>query len=188
MKFTTIILAGGQSSRMGTNKALIPYAGKPLIGYSIELALSLTTDILICANNHDLDHLGFPVINDLFPVKAPLAGIHAGLTASSSDWNLVLTCDMPNVTKELIDGLIAMVNDTVSIVLPHHHGYAEPLCGFYHRSLLPLITSNLNAGKYSMLDLHGFVPHQFLVMDDQPSGKEKFLFRNMNEMKDLLGM
>ena len=69
MNFTAIILAGGQSRRMGSNKALISYLGKPLIRYSIDLALQFSNDILLISNNHDLDYLGFPVIPDRFRVK-----------------------------------------------------------------------------------------------------------------------
>ncbi len=186
MNFATIILAGGRSLRMGANKALMPYKGRPLIQYSLDLAYSFTGEILISANNHDLDHLGFRVVKDLLPVKAPLAGIHAGLKASPTDWNLVLTCDMPNVTIGLIDRLIAALNENLRIVLPHHDGFVEPLCGFYHRNLIHLVETNIASGNLSLHDLPGAAPHLFVVMDDVPPEERALLFRNVNERKDLL--
>jgi molybdopterin-guanine dinucleotide biosynthesis protein A len=185
MHFTTIILAGGQSSRMGSNKALIPYRGKPLIQYSIDLALQFTREIIISANNHDLDYLGIQVVTDHYKIKASLAGIHAGLTASQTDWNLVLTCDMPNLTKELINRLLSELADGFRMIVPLHDGFLEPLCGFYHRSLLPRIEYNIEAGKFSLLDLPGFAPHKFVPMEDQ-SEATRFLFKNVNEKIDLL--
>ncbi len=187
MKFTTIILAGGQSSRMGSNKALIPYFGKQLIQYSIDLGLQFTPDIIISANNRDFDYLHFPVVKDISAVKAPLAGVHSGLAASMTDWNLILTCDMPNITKELIDGLILELDEHVMMVLPAHDGFVEPLCGFYHKALIPLIESNLTAGKFSLLDLLGQAPHRLLEITGMPSEEITFLFKNVNEKRDLPG-
>ena len=117
MNFTAIILAGGQSSRMGANKALVEYMGRPLIEYAIDLARLFTNDILLIANNHDLDFLGIPVVSDEYTVKAPLAGIHAGLKSGSSAWNLVLSCDMPNLTKELIEKLLSLLDDDLRMVV-----------------------------------------------------------------------
>ena len=186
MDFTTIILAGGQSKRMGANKALIPYLGKLLVQYSIDLALSFNNKILISANNHDFDYLGFPVINDIYKDSAPLSGVHAGLKSSSSDWNLVLSCDMPNVTKKLIDKLLSVLNDDLRMVVPRHDGFPEPLCGFYHRNLIPLIETNFIEKKLSLLDLPGSVPHRFLTMADMATEEIALLFKNVNERKDLL--
>jgi molybdopterin-guanine dinucleotide biosynthesis protein A len=185
MKVTAIILAGGKSKRMGENKALVPLLGKPLIRYSIDLAVKFTADILISANNRDLDHFGFPVIRDVVDVKAPLAGIHAGLLASATDWNLVLTCDMPNVSVELIRLLLNSLDDSLRMVVPCHDEFLEPLCGFYHKRIIPVMESNMKAGKLSMLDLPGLVPHRLIEIKDLPSDEITWLFRNMNERGDL---
>jgi molybdopterin-guanine dinucleotide biosynthesis protein A len=186
MQFTAIILAGGQSSRMGSNKALIQYDGKSLIQYSIDLATLFTREILISTNNNDLDNLGFPVIKDAFPLQAPLAGIHAGLRASHTDWNLVLTCDMPNVSKRLIEQLILSLEEPRMMVVLTHDGYIEPLCGFYHRDLIPLLERNMQAGKLSLLDIPGEVSHKLVSLEDLTDKEIANLFRNMNSRKDLL--
>jgi molybdopterin-guanine dinucleotide biosynthesis protein A len=187
MNFTAIILAGGQSSRMGANKALIHYRGKPLIQYSVDLALAFTNEVLISSGNHDLDHLGFPVVADNLAVKAPLAGIHAGLNTSHTDWNLVLTCDMPNISKELIEELLSVTDDNHRMVVPQHDGFLEPLCGFYHRDIIPILENNFLAGKFSVLDLPAEVPHRFVMMTDKVPGEIASLFKNVNEKRDLVG-
>ena len=187
IEFSVIVLAGGRSSRMGSNKALVPYLGKPLISYAIDLACNFTRTIIISANTPDLDHLGFKVVHDELPVKAPIAGIHAGLKASLTDRSLVLTCDMPNVNSTLIHQLLAEMSDNYRLVLPSHDGFLEPLCGFYHKEMLPVIEQNVRNGKFSLLDLLDLVPHKLVPSRDEPVGNGiSRLFRNVNEKKDLL--
>jgi len=183
--FTTVILAGGKSTRMGRDKALIPFQGRPLIGYAIDLAEALNSPVIISANGHHLDHLGFPVRQDILPVSAPLAGIHAGLKASHTGWNLVLTCDMPYVPAGLIHRLAFETDDTVRMVLPRHNGFIEPLCGFWHRELLPVIESLAGRGILKLLDVAGAVAHRIVSLDDVPSEELRKWFSNMNRIGDL---
>ncbi len=186
MNLTAIILAGGKSKRMGENKALVPFHGKSLIQYSIDLALKFTGDILLSANNRDLDQLGFPVIPDAVDIKAPLAGIHSGLLASATDWNLVLTCDMPNVSKEVISLLMSSLDENLRMVVPCHNGFIEPLCGFYHKRILPVMDINIKTGKLSLLDLPGQVPHRLMEINFLSPDEIRRLFMNVNERGDLL--
>jgi molybdenum cofactor guanylyltransferase len=186
MNITAIILAGGQSKRMGTEKALLPYLGKPLINYSIDLALCFTENIIISTNRDELRSLGFPVVPDIYPVKAPLAGIHSGLKFSITDWNLVLTCDMPNVSPQLINYLISKLENETELVLPGHDGYIEPLCGFYHRNLIPCIESNFGKNKLSPLDLLELETHRIIQLGNVFDEDLSAIFKNINEKKDLL--
>jgi len=186
MKFTAVILAGGRSSRMGSNKALIPYLGKPLIQYSLDVARQFTQIIHISAGSQDLAFLGFPIVKDVLKVSAPIAGIHAGLLNSRTEWTLVLTCDMPNVSKMVIGRLISAADNDLRMVVPRHGSFIEPLCGFYHRELIPVIENNVLAGKMSLLDLPGIVPHKMVDFSDIPTGEISHLFKNVNERKDLL--
>ena len=186
MKLSAIILAGGMSRRMGMNKALLPYRGKPLIQFSIDLALKFTEHILISSGQEELKKYGFPLVADILGISAPLTGVHAGLKASKSDWNLVLTCDMPNVTEELIRYLARYAGSDSKLVLPGHYGYVEPLCGFYHRNLIPVIEKNFLNGRYRPLDLLETEQHHVLPVEGIFNEDSSFLFRNVNEKRDLL--
>jgi molybdenum cofactor guanylyltransferase len=186
MNLTAIILAGGQSKRMGTDKALMPYLGKPLIQYSIDLAFNFTKNIIISANKDNFKDLGFNVVRDKYPLQAPLAGIHSGLTFSNTDWNLILTCDMPNVTVQLIDWLISNLEGKTELLLPGHHGYIEPLCGFYNKSLIPLIESNIRKNRLSPIELLEVAPHKIVQMDDLLNESTSFIFKNVNSRNDLI--
>jgi molybdopterin-guanine dinucleotide biosynthesis protein A len=170
---------------MGANKALVVYHGKPLIQYSIDLALRFTEDILISSNGNDLDFLGFPVVGDRFGVSAPLAGIHAGLEQSKSAWNLVLTCDMPNVSAGLIKVLLAGLPTAPNLFVPAHNGFIEPLCGFYHRDLLPEIVTNIKYGHLSPLELITKVPGRICTIEKHTAGNPEMLFKNVNSKGDV---
>ena len=185
MDFTVIILAGGESRRMGSLKALALYRGRELIRYPIDLARSLSGRILIAGSNPELERFGIPTLRDHYEVRAALTGIHAGLRASRTDWNLVLTCDMPLVSRGLIEKMVVLLNDRVKIVVPRHQERTEPLCGFYHRSLLPVIESNVESGMMSPLALLPLVPHQFLTLEDVQEPDAALIFKNINSKTDL---
>lgn len=185
MEFTVIILAGGESRRMGDDKAFTLYRGRPLISYSIDLARSVSQQILIAGSQPALDDLGWRVVRDQYQVRAALTGIHAGLAASCTDWNLILTCDMPYVTRGLIVNLSERLNDELKIVVPFYKGHPEPLCGFYHRSLLPVIESNIDSGMMSPLSLFESVPHEFIIVGDPGDQEGPGLFTNINTRADL---
>jgi molybdopterin-guanine dinucleotide biosynthesis protein A len=186
MNLTSIILSGGKSSRMGKDKALILYLGKPLISYSIDLALNFTRNIIISSNRDEHKILGFPVVHDIYPIRAPLAGIHAGLKFSDTDWNLVLSCDMPNVSAQVVDYLLSNLDEKVNLVLPEHDGFLEPLCGFYHKSLKNIIESNIKRNLFSPLDLLKSAPNRILKMDDILKDDITSIFKNVNAGNDLL--
>lgn len=183
--FTALILAGGRSERMGANKALTPFRGIPMIGYSIGLAENFTRSILICDNGNDLKSFGYPVVADIFPANAPLVGIHAGLTHSQTAWNLVLTCDMPLIPVELIRLLNDRLPLTDYLLVPGHNRMVEPLCGFYHRDLLPEIIKNIRNEKFSMLELVRNHPNRVLWLDELTALNPGEIFRNVNRPEDL---
>ena len=185
LKFTAIILAGGRSKRMGTNKALVGYKGKALIQYSLDLALQFTETILISSNSDVFGHLGFQLVRDEYRIHAPLAGIHAGLKMSQTPWNLILTCDMPNVSKGVIDLLLAFLSEADDLLVPFQNGFSEPLCGFYHRNLIPEITANIEQNKFSPLDFIKGYPNRIFPMTEIHGESANHLFKNVNSMDDL---
>ena len=95
-----IILAGGRSSRMGTEKGLMPFRGKPMIRHIIDLLQSLDINpIQIITQHGAYEQFELPCYPDLIQNKGPLGGIYSGLVHSTATKNLVLGCDMPFLTK-----------------------------------------------------------------------------------------
>src|SRR4051812_50149033 len=102
MGTTAIILAGGQSSRMGTNKALLQLKGKTVIEGMVERLENIVDDILIVTNTfEDYAFLHLPMIEDKRKGKGPLAGMEAGLAATQTERNLIVAFDMPFILVEL---------------------------------------------------------------------------------------
>lgn len=129
------VLAGGRSSRMGTDKALLPYYGITLIEHVAGLVQLAAGSVCAVGGGEACERLGLRVIPDLWPGCGPLAGIHAALSDSSGDWNLVLACDMPAVPPVLLEELfVCAENSEADCVVPLPAGERpQPLCAVYHR-------------------------------------------------------
>src|SRR5690349_1942483 len=92
------VLAGGKSSRMGCNKALLPFRGRTLVEHIASEVSTVTHTVALIGDRALYIILGYPVIEDVFPGRGPLSGIHAALRASGAEWSLVVACDMPEMT------------------------------------------------------------------------------------------
>ena len=107
MKAGAIILSGGKSSRMGTNKALLPFKEKTNIERIRDELRSLFDDIILVTNDPEsYEFLKIKTVSDKYPGKGPLAGVHAGLMASNYEENIVVACDMPFVSADLAGTLV----------------------------------------------------------------------------------
>ncbi len=143
---TGIILAGGKSSRMGINKALLPLNGNPIIEHIASLVKSLFPSVILITNQPDeYSFLGLETFVDIYPGRGPLAGIHSGLIHSNTERNFVISCDVPLVTKELLEYIINY-KTTYPITLLKADGYIQHLCGIYSKSL-SLIGELILTGK-----------------------------------------
>ena len=103
---TGIILAGGKSSRMGTEKGLILYKNKPFVKHIIEAMKPLVNNIIIICNTRAYERFGFKCYEDLIKNTGPLAGIYTGLSYSKTDNNLIVSCDIPLVNTVVLQKLI----------------------------------------------------------------------------------
>jgi len=140
------ILAGGQSSRMGRDKALVEFQGRLLIEHALNRLVRLGFTPAILGNRPDLAKYA-PVISDNYPGSGPLAGIEAALTASSDDLNLFLPIDLPLLPDEFLRWISARAHCTLALAtIPRHQGRSQPLCAVYHRALLPHARAALAAG------------------------------------------
>ena len=130
---TVYILAGGKSSRMGTDKGLLLLSDKPMIQYVIDAVLPLTSSISIVSNNVEYKRFGFPVISDLIEDKGPVGGIYTALSNSTTETNLILSCDSPFVSLKLIQNLIKR-SSGVDVCIPSYKSRIHPLLGVYKKS------------------------------------------------------
>lgn len=183
-----IILAGGKSSRMGTNKALLPMAGEPNIQrIRNELRNATGDSIVIVANDPEpYQFLGETIVPDRYPGKGPLAGIQSGLMASIAEWNLVSACDMPFASAAAARFLIDMaVHSSVDAVVPVIHGQLHPLFAVYRRSSAEPIEDMLKEDRLRMMYLLEQLRVRQVAADEFPTHIDvERVFYNMNRPQD----
>ena len=145
------VLAGGASSRMGRDKALLDFGGRPLIEHAIAALRGLGFEPRICGSRPDLARFA-PVVPDNHPGCGPLAGIEAALSTSASDLNLFLPVDLPLLPSAFLRWMAdrAAVTNAVA-TLPLLGGRPQPLCAVYSRRLLHGIHAALAAGNLKMM-------------------------------------
>jgi molybdopterin-guanine dinucleotide biosynthesis protein A len=147
---TAAVLAGGRSSRMGTDKALLELDGRPLLEIALEKCRGFSR-VLISANDAGrYARFGAPVVPDLIPGQGPMSGFHAALRAAGTDYVFVISCDMPLVPEDFIACMAEKVPGTVQAIVPFAGGFWQPLCSIYHKSCVPLIEKALAHGEHRM--------------------------------------
>lgn len=146
---TAIILAGGKSLRFGRDKAFISFEGRSLIEHILLQLRQDFDELIIVANEIDkFSSLGVPVVLDFFKGAGPLAGIQAGLAASSSPYVFVMACDMPFVSPPLIKHMENGLYETHSeAAVLSRKGFIEPFHAFYSTKLEIRMREALAIGK-----------------------------------------
>lgn len=180
MKISGIILAGGQSERMGRDKALLEVNGTRMIQKSIDALKPICAEILIISNNDELSDLGFPVFKDIHKNIGPLGGIHSGLFNASNEICIVLSCDVPNIETAILARLVNAMefcNAAVSQCKDRLH----PLVAVYRKSSWYDIDIMIKEGKTKLIDCAEILKAEKIQFDDE----QESCFFNMNSPKDL---
>src|SRR5262245_20962580 len=129
------VLAGGRSSRMGSDKALLPFGGGTLLEHVAQVVHQAVGNVTVIGPQSRYGRLGLQVIEDVHPNAGPLGGIQTALRHSPAEWSLVVACDMPGLTVVFLSWLIAAATASAAqAVLPTVDGERlEPICAMYHR-------------------------------------------------------
>jgi len=145
---TGVILAGGKSSRFGSNKALAVVDSKPLLQHVADLMSNLFSECLLVTNTPAVyEFLSLPMIHDRYRDMGPLAGIHAALLQISTPRAFVVACDMPSLSPALIRYLCSIDEQEYDVVIPRLEKGPEPLFGIYHKKSLAIIGSCLQKNE-----------------------------------------
>src|SRR5512146_452048 len=151
---TVVIQAGGQSARMGENKALKLFLGRPLIQRVVDRLAPIADEMLVTTNQPaDLAFLGVPLIADLRPGRGALGGLYTALASAHHDLVAVVACDMPFVSAALLEACTGILEaegaDVVIAKTPE--GY-EPLHALYRRSAcVPAIEAAIEADQWRVI-------------------------------------
>lgn len=184
---TIAVQAGGKSSRMGEDKALVRLAGTPLIERVLSRIDGLADEILITTNRPEtLGHFGLRMAPDEVPGAGALHGLKTALTAAHGEIVLILSCDTPFVSRDLLKHLLNRAHEA-DVIIPKHGNKYEPLQAVYGRShCLPAVEAALESGKKRMISfypkVHVLPIEKHVLSRLDPSGLSFF---NINTPEDL---
>jgi molybdopterin-guanine dinucleotide biosynthesis protein A len=151
---TVCIQAGGQSSRMGEDKALKPFLGRPLIQRVVERLAPIADEMLVTTNRPDDYHfLDLRLVSDLKPGRGALGGLYTAIASASRSMVAVAACDMPFASATLLRAASRiLVEEDVDVVIPRSEESYEPLHAVYRReTCLPAIESAIEADQWKVI-------------------------------------
>ena len=185
------ILAGGASSRFGRDKALVEIGGLSMLERMIRLLRAATKEVKLVVGRDDYKKFGLESVADQWPGEGPLGGIITALedatrSAAKSEWNLILSCDMPFLTKEWLSFLLRRAEaSTAEVILPRSASGPEPLCACYRNRAAAKLRKAFEAGTRKVTDGLKHVTTEVLDEADwkrfDSAGR---LFWNMNTAAD----
>jgi molybdopterin-guanine dinucleotide biosynthesis protein A len=170
MSTAGIVLAGGRSSRMGSDKALLPLGGVALLQWAVRAVAEAVDEVVVVgAPNRALPPIEcqrpLVVVRDPIEGEGPLAGIVAGLEATEADSVLVVACDQPFVRSALLQYLLGQLESHVAAV-PVFDGRPQPLCSAVSRSVVPMLRAAFEEGERAAMVIVES-PGALLVQPDQ---------------------
>jgi molybdopterin-guanine dinucleotide biosynthesis protein A len=183
MQITGIILAGGKSKRMDTDKASLKLDGKTLLERCVKLIHPFCKTILISSNNPAHKNFGCKIISDEILDCGPIGGIYSCLKQSKTNWNFVISVDSIFVETKFVKFLISEIEEFEAVVPIHSKG-KEPLIALYHKNCLVEIEKMIHSGDFKMQNLLKTINTKFV---DTHKWIDKYpqLFHNLNRPEDL---
>lgn len=177
-----ILLAGGKSSRMGSNKAFLKIKNRDLYEFPLSLLREYCDDIIISAPVDYFNSNDYRIIPDIIPDLGPIGGIYSCLPHIRNEKALVLSCDIPFISKDYCQHLISLYNKQDIIVGLNNDNYPEPLAAIYSVNILGIINQQLEDKNYKMSDLIKNCKAE--IFSIQEAGFSRKIFMNINTKED----
>lgn len=179
------ILAGGLSSRMGEDKAFVPFHGGTLLEWMRDRTAALFPHVFVVTKDPFRFHrLGLPIVNDAFELSGSAVGIYTAVLAAPSERVVCVACDMPFVSPRLLRDL-ADKSAGYDVFVPRHGGFLQPLCAVYSKRTLDAYREFIQAGGRRIFDVYSQVNTGYLDLDDGYHGDPEKLFANANTPAEL---
>jgi len=174
-----IILAGGNSSRMGTDKALLKLNGKTFVQTLYDNLKDICEDVIISTNNPKINVSGAKIIADEIKNIGPMGGLYTCIKQIKTDYTFVVTVDTPLVSKKLLQKIFSQ-SGTYDISVIKHNNKVHPLIGVYRKNITKLLETEMAQKKYKVMKLIEKTKHQIISVSNE---YEKELF-NVNSKED----
>ena len=178
---TGVLLAGGKSSRMGQDKAVLHVNGKPLYEGVLETLQSVFASVIIAGDRPSLAREGVPYFADTYPGSA-LGGLHTALSNAKTDKVFIAACDLPHADPNIIRLLLSYRHKHDVVVAKVPLGF-EPLFAVYDKSGLPLIEDMLQRNSFKLYEFFSLVNVKYVGLDELPAYWQK-AFLNINTPED----
>lgn len=183
---TAFVLAGGQSTRMGREKALLEVGGRTLLERALQLALSVAAEAMVVGSRGEFERYG-RLLEDVYPERGPLGGIHAALWASPTDLNLILAVDTPFLEARFLEFLVAQARESGAVVtVPRTADGFHPLAAVYRRAFRETAEQALAEGRNKIDAL--FAEVETRVLEEEELRRFAFapaIFENLNTPEEL---
>jgi molybdopterin-guanine dinucleotide biosynthesis protein A len=178
---TAFVLAGGQSSRMGSDKALLPWGDETLLTRALATAQAVCSRTVICGPRSPYAKFG-ELIEDAQTGRGPLAGIHSALHATKTDLNLILSVDLPLMQAQFLAWLLQQADSGGQMITaPEALGLLQPLCAIYHRQVRDTVDAALAEGDLKVTRLFRRVPTRIIGEHQiRAAGFDPSIFANVN--------
>lgn len=183
LNITGIVLAGGMSSRMGQDKSLMVFNGKPLVQHAVDTLKTICRQVVISSNRPEYAFTGCEVWPDEIEIQAPIAGIYTCIRRSATERNIILSCDMPLVDSRLFDYLITLDTGFDAIIPVHGRGM-EPLCGVYNKTAVPALAANIAEKQFGMQQFIRNTASRLIEIGPGLDFYRDNLFTNINTIGD----
>ena len=180
-----ILLAGGKSIRMGKDKGLIKLNGQTLLEQVLSKVEKISRNILIMSNQAGYDQFKYPVFRDIHPDKGPIGGIYTGLTHSTTENNLVIGCDMPNLSLAFLNFILQCHKTNFEATIPIQQERIQPLAGVYKKSCSIKLKTQIDAGIYKMIEALKVIGSNYIEITKDMAFYSPYLFDNLNTIEDL---
>lgn len=178
-KMTAIILAGGQSRRMGQDKALLKMEQESFIQRMIN-SVADYDEIIVVTNEPDkYKHLNVKIIKDVYKGLGPLAGLHAGLLEARNSWCLLLPCDTPFINSDVTSFIAKEIQEDYEAIVVKESKKVHPLIGLYNKRIVPLLEKRLEEKQLRVMDFIGSVRTKHIDLYSGGFNGEK-ITRNIN--------
>jgi molybdenum cofactor guanylyltransferase len=168
---TVSILCGGKSSRMESEKGLVLWHNKPFIEHIIKAVLPISTAIQLITNGEEYNYLPYVKIKDTIADKGPLGGIYTALEHSKTELNLILSCDIPLISTEILLEIIQKHTAGIDITILADEHKIHPLIGLYSKNMLPIIEQSIKVNDLKMMHLLNRVSHTIHTIANKKSNQ-----------------